>query len=346
MECPRCKFVQPNDRFCANCGLNVEVYAAKPKPLLQRLLGHPALYVVAAVVSGLILVQVVKKTVVSVVEKTGLTATESVPVANQESLHHATAPTSGQPESQTYTPPPQPEPLSAAEENAAGGGSETEAAIADSASVQQAPTATATAAASAPPVTTTPPAPPAAKPPAQMDLVFYEIGRESWVTLANEGKPAGEQSGWRALAFANRDRLQATLVNARRLPGQKMINTQASSAAGLHYQIGNAGAAANPIPLGLFIDLSVIKMDGTVLELELVGQVDLRHENNQETHQKSGFVASFNPTGALVIHGIMPRKNIVDPANTPTANTPLSVLVESPDYLEGQSEVVLVIQGR
>lgn len=44
MECPRCGFTQPKDQFCASCGLNVDQYAAKPKPLLVRLLQNPNLH--------------------------------------------------------------------------------------------------------------------------------------------------------------------------------------------------------------------------------------------------------------------------------------------------------------
>ena len=340
MECPRCKFVQPVDRFCANCGLNVEAFAAKPKPLSQRLLGNPIFYVVVAVISGFVLVQVVKKTVVSVTEQKGLMATASAPVANNNEQPAAPPVASESPKAVVQNnPTPTEERVESEPANLETSADETSS---------ETPTDALPAVASTPLTSsTTPPAvvAPPAKPPAQLDLIFYEIGRESWVTLANEGKPAGEQNGWRALAFTNRDRLQATLVNARRLPGGRQLATQASSTAALHFQIGQAGIAPNQIPLGLFVDMSVIKMDGVLLELEVDGQVDLRHENNQETHQKAGFVASFSPVGALIINGMIPRKNVADAANHPTANTPLSAL-ESPDFTEGQSEVVLVIQGK
>lgn len=44
MECPRCGFAQPKDQFCANCGLNVEHYVAKPKPFIIRVLQNPNLH--------------------------------------------------------------------------------------------------------------------------------------------------------------------------------------------------------------------------------------------------------------------------------------------------------------
>jgi hypothetical protein len=41
MECPRCGFQQPTDQFCAKCGVNVQTYVKKPKPLFVRLLQNP-----------------------------------------------------------------------------------------------------------------------------------------------------------------------------------------------------------------------------------------------------------------------------------------------------------------
>ncbi len=38
MECPRCGFLQPPDRFCANCGLDIERYQAPKVPWHQQVL--------------------------------------------------------------------------------------------------------------------------------------------------------------------------------------------------------------------------------------------------------------------------------------------------------------------
>ena len=44
MECPRCGFAQPLDRYCASCGLDVENYVVQPKPLIKRLVQDPNSY--------------------------------------------------------------------------------------------------------------------------------------------------------------------------------------------------------------------------------------------------------------------------------------------------------------
>ncbi|MBK7843707.1 MAG: zinc ribbon domain-containing protein [Bdellovibrionales bacterium] len=37
-ECPRCGFLQPRDRYCAYCGLDIESFLTKPQPWYRRLL--------------------------------------------------------------------------------------------------------------------------------------------------------------------------------------------------------------------------------------------------------------------------------------------------------------------
>jgi hypothetical protein len=44
MDCPRCGFNQPKDRFCANCGLDIEQYNPKPKALWLRTLQNSNLH--------------------------------------------------------------------------------------------------------------------------------------------------------------------------------------------------------------------------------------------------------------------------------------------------------------
>lgn len=40
MICPKCQFQQPPDTYCANCGVNMETFRPKAKPLFSRILKH------------------------------------------------------------------------------------------------------------------------------------------------------------------------------------------------------------------------------------------------------------------------------------------------------------------
>lgn len=44
MDCPRCGFNQPEDRFCAQCGLDIYQYQERPKPIFKRLIQNPNLH--------------------------------------------------------------------------------------------------------------------------------------------------------------------------------------------------------------------------------------------------------------------------------------------------------------
>lgn len=44
-ECPRCGFLQPQDRYCAYCGLDIESFLTKPQPWYRRLLLNTAIQV-------------------------------------------------------------------------------------------------------------------------------------------------------------------------------------------------------------------------------------------------------------------------------------------------------------
>lgn len=359
MECPRCGFVQPEDRFCANCGLNIATYIAKPKPLTQRIAARPAFYGLLAVISVVILVQVIKRSETPPVERRGLVATEAAPVANTQSAQTnakpdsplvpgaarsnslATKEESAAPAAASVAPSATALPENAAKSlngdsgtaATAGAGTGAGAGAGAGAGTGAASTGSAGAAGAGAGA-------PSPKPPLNLELSFYEIGRESWVNLANEGKSTAEQNGWRALAFASKEKLVAALSSARRLPGQRVMQAQPSSSAMLHFPLG----MSNP-PLGLFMDFSVVKTESLTMEIDFAGQIDVKHEGAQESHQKAEFAATFNPQGALVLIGFIPRKPLPDPVANQLANSPLSAM-ESPDFLEGQSEVILVLQGR
>lgn len=45
IHCPRCGFQQPKDKYCAQCGVDMEVYRRPQASLLSRVLGNPAVQI-------------------------------------------------------------------------------------------------------------------------------------------------------------------------------------------------------------------------------------------------------------------------------------------------------------
>ncbi|MCB0341386.1 MAG: hypothetical protein H6626_09255 [Pseudobdellovibrionaceae bacterium] len=49
VECPRCGFSQPKDRYCANCGVDMDNYKPEPKPWHKKLVGSMVFQIFLAV---------------------------------------------------------------------------------------------------------------------------------------------------------------------------------------------------------------------------------------------------------------------------------------------------------
>ncbi len=45
IECPKCGFSQPKDQYCASCGVDMQNFRSKPKPLQSRLLANPVVHI-------------------------------------------------------------------------------------------------------------------------------------------------------------------------------------------------------------------------------------------------------------------------------------------------------------
>ncbi len=50
MNCPKCGFSQPKDRYCASCGVDMETFEPAPTPLVKRIVTNPAFLTALAVV--------------------------------------------------------------------------------------------------------------------------------------------------------------------------------------------------------------------------------------------------------------------------------------------------------
>src|SRR6188508_2353904 len=50
VTCPKCGFEQPRDRFCANCGIDIENYRSPPSSIAQKFLGSSLFYGLLALI--------------------------------------------------------------------------------------------------------------------------------------------------------------------------------------------------------------------------------------------------------------------------------------------------------
>lgn len=311
MECPRCGFSQPDDRFCANCGLNVASYLARPKPLTKKILSHPLTYLVAAIAIGYGLVTWVKMNPNSGAPK-GIAVESAAPVAVTKSASESTSARRELLPEQVQT------------KNLALN-AEAEKSAVDTSAVATAGATTASQ---------IPSAKDEIKPINQINIQFFEVAHEAFLNLSNEAK-AVDHNGWKTLVVSS-EKLTPLLNQGRRLPGGKNMNASPSSGSQLQFSLG-----AGEVPLGLFFDLSVVKNEAGHVDLEFSGQIDLKHDATSETHSKSEFSQSLNSTQALIVSGWLPKKSLSE--TYPNLNQTPLMAIQSPDYIEGQSDAILVI---
>src|SRR3954468_8410610 len=54
ISCPRCGFNQPKDRYCAQCGLDIENYSPPKKSFFKKIFGDPVLQILVVFFIALI----------------------------------------------------------------------------------------------------------------------------------------------------------------------------------------------------------------------------------------------------------------------------------------------------
>jgi hypothetical protein len=61
ITCPKCGFAQPEDRYCAKCGVDMESFKPSAPPLAKRILSSPILHILLAFVLVFIVIIFVRK---------------------------------------------------------------------------------------------------------------------------------------------------------------------------------------------------------------------------------------------------------------------------------------------
>lgn len=92
VNCPKCGFSQPKDRYCAKCGVDMENFTPKSPSVGKQILMHPALHISLIFVVVFVAVAYIKgherKTFLEQVEKmpTGRAVIEATPTPSSEAL--------------------------------------------------------------------------------------------------------------------------------------------------------------------------------------------------------------------------------------------------------------------
>lgn len=355
MECPRCGFVQPEDQFCANCGLDVEHFQPAPTPIHKKLVKNPSFHL------GLILVVVALIFFYIRQEQSRQTHTlnnhfteahqdpqvSSPPTTTTDTVPTTTSPqqpptppsrprtptespqaTQEQMPQQEPTPPPPTEPSPSAKPQ-------------DEPAEPQVPInsneteATAETMETARGALTT-----ASSVPNRLNIDFVELPVEILNLIFAESQVLSESPQVRSVAFPDKERLQRILSRARRLPGQQNTNLRANASINIDFTDKESEFDETQ---GLNLQIVPTRIDSQSLEFELSGFLRLESEDEPETQLNLTGNYTIPHAAALLIAGIVPHRSLPIEIEGLFRQTPLSIM-DSPDFIDNLSEFVIVVR--
>jgi len=321
MDCPRCGFNQPKDRYCANCGLDVDQFLAKPKPFWLRVVQNPVLHISLIVALILLIVAYIVYTQRDFVKREmglggqPLLSRDAADPNEEDSRPARGAAKVVRAELAVET---------SEEEVASGGGAEdgaADAALAPPAGGAAGPGVTGVAG---------PGAAAALPPPQRLDLTFLEIDRETLMGFLTFAEKLGESSGGRAFLFKDASKIVEALNKA-----AKSLNTHRSTGlqSGGQVVYETPPNATDALQFGFFVQ--VTKWENKEASLRWEASLAMAPEGSSSS--ASG-PAAGGPTGTTGATGATAARG---GGATPAAEVSLSGSTQ----LDAQGAVILVFEA-
>jgi hypothetical protein len=307
MSCPKCGFQQPEDQYCAQCGINMTSFVPAPQSLTARLTKNLKFQIllVIAIITGLI-------------SSIYFSQRENI----QESLQRAFETASTEKATEDVVE------AALVQETAArvapGPAEETER------SAQMAPAASV-------------PTPDSKKTITGIELGFLEVPEPLLQTWAAEGQILSETGMSRSVLIPN----VKDLASLRRhewkpanLGGGETFTLQTGRPITHSLMHPVQGFTA---PLGMNIEIEPTAVTGGLeMIVEIVVSMPVGMDNSVNTSTVSGRY-TLPSDSALVIFGLVPRQAVSGDVQTELSNGPLSIL-QSSEFLSGATEFAIAIR--
>ncbi len=310
-ECPRCGFVQPKDRYCANCGLDIDNFKPAPRPLFRRVSESTLFQVCFAILIvvglGSIIYKSQKDTINEKLKAALNLASPNVASQSQsvEPAQNANAPESDAAISETSDP------------------------IVN------------TAAPSAPAVETKT----AVSRVKEFNVQFVELSRLYVSQLAQENQVVDETSATRSIVMASqpsvstfREKDPQAIV----LPGGDTHSVRINRPINLDYMhmVGGPNEVS-----GMSLEIMPSGTNEQTTEFTINGTVTLRTPEGSVANY--GFDGKYvlPNSSSLIVSGILPHQTVRPEDQENFSGTPL-VILSSPEFINSTSELVLIIQPK
>lgn len=321
MECPKCGFTQPEDRYCANCGVDIANFHAKPAPIVKRLLNNPTSYGVLFI-GGLIFLGIyisalpdskIAKTAKWVLDVEG-NSEEDVIAEDMNSTEEIILPN-------------RPEPAFA--ENSM---EPLQAKSAENINLNE--------------EKKTPAKETALQAPQKISVNFYAFSRQSMGALYSASQVLGESSDIQILNLQKEEPtkfLQQSDPEMEALPGGKSFTIVLKQPQQFNFIYENE--SGEEYGLGLQVTINDSSESNIVLDYEIL-------INLQGTEEGIGFSNSiggsyqFSPKGGLILSGILPKQNMSEEGSRQLQASPLKIMeyegFHSPDAQSPLEFLVLI----
>lgn len=316
MECPRCGFQQPPDRYCANCGLDIEIFNRKPQPIFKKILKNPFLNLAIVTFVLLAILYQLQK------QSPSLPMTAEQIVSSNAIDDTPTAPPETFPPSEPAVPPPAAD-LNVTDSLPQGLPTPTTA--------ETTPSATETAAVISPEKSTA--AEKALTPPANIEISFLEVPRDLLNTIFTESLVLQDSAQVRAVQFPDKNKYESMIAVARKLNGDKRSGLKMHSPMNLNF--GRKDSHPN-----MMVEIVPIKFAPGSVDLDI--SMSFKFDNDSPAQQfTESLIAKTNTL--LLIAGLIPHKAVAESTEKAWLSTPMGILA-SPDFTENLSEFVMQVE--
>lgn len=313
-NCPKCGFSQPKDKYCANCGLDIEAYKPAPEPLLTRLKKNTWLQigVVVAVVFGLTVAVFIvqRERIVSHLAGAEPTKKRAMPVYDNN--------------------PAKPMALNSSARNDA--------------------PITAPAAAAMAPTTTHALNPGAAAEGHKyktLNIQFFEISKPALMQLAGEGQVLNETPNTKSFLLNAADaaaKIREIDAEAHNHGDSRTENFEVNTPFNLDFtHISGKKTGEN---VGMSVTFTPTAMTDALWDFSVEANINLKNETGGSllsTTVNGSY--SMPPKAILFLAGFLPHQKIANEDLWSFSNSPLQIY-SSDKFINGLTEFVIVIQPK
>lgn len=335
INCPRCGFSQPKDRYCANCGVDIDTYKPKPTSFVKKILASPLFHITIIALIVFASVIVIKQR-----QKEELQARinflKSGPVMVERQNSQPETQVSISPETQNSlvedsnssgenTSEIAPTAVGSAETMVAASASNTTTTILGNAASTRGATATA---------------------PLRMIVRYLEIDKTLLNTWSEEAKATGQQKVFEGVNMGPLLQAAAKLQSPGVRTLQVIERNMDPSNPGQEWFLGTHQGTDPEAQMGFFSSLVLNEFRENLYRGDIEVQRAFRNPNDPtRTIERVSFGSPFEISGntAYMMWGILPSRyatNLPAEANA----DPVLQIFRSQNFLAGQTEFTLVIQ--